>query len=243
MILYRYRSLNDRTIDTIFNNYLYFSKPSSFNDPFDCHVSLTIEGTHYEKMEGAKELVGLDDLSGIARRKAKKKYLEDITNKRFDYDVIYKGIDEVMDKRSICCFSIIPDDLLMWAHYAEGHKGVCLQYDIAQDTLLDCILKPVIYQDNLIKSNLLKHDDDIFSVFTTKSTHWAYEQEYRLINRLGYQKIGYQRGCLKGITFGCKVDSDKKNNLINEIKAKGWFFKFYEAFQSREKYELTIAKF
>lgn len=244
MILYRYQQLNHNTKDSILNHYLYFSKPSSLNDPFDCHFSPVIEGTHYEKVMSVKRMVGLLNLSREERRKAEKDCLQEMINKELDYDFIYKSIDEINDKISICCLSDTCEDLLMWAHYADGHMGVCLKYDIEQDTLPDCILKPVNYKPDLTKSNLVQpsDDDDIISIFTTKSKHWEYEREYRLINHLGHEKVKYRRGCLKGIIFGCKVDTDKKNDLINAINAEGWFFNLYEAVQSRDSYQITIAK-
>ena len=244
MILYKYRPLNQHTVDSIFNNFLYFSKPSSFNDPFDCRFSVLIEGKHYEKVECAKELARLEGSTGRERKRTVREYLNDIINKNIDYDEIYRGIEKVNDKMSICCLSVIPDDLLMWAHYAGGHKGVCLKYDIEDDSLPDCILKRVIYQDDLVKVNFVKPSDDIqiVSVFTTKSKHWEYEQEYRLISRYGYQIVEHKRGCLKGIIFGCKVDTKEKNELINTIKANKFYFSLYEAVQSRERYELTISE-
>jgi len=56
----------------------------------------------------------------------------------------------------------------MWAHYAEGHKGVCLKYDIEEHMLPECVLSPVIYQNDLTRQNLLKPTEDIVTILTTK---------------------------------------------------------------------------
>lgn len=241
MILYRYRPLNDHTLDSIFNHYLYFSKPSSFNDPFDCHFTLTIEGNDDEKMDCVKRMVSLLNLSGEERRKAEEDCLQEMLNKELDYDFIYKRIDEINDKVSICCLSDTCDDLLMWAHYAEGHNGICLKYDIERDSFPDCILERVDYLEDLVKVNIVKMPEEpIIPIFTTKSKHWKYENEFRLINHSGIQKVKHQPGSLKGIIFGYKVDNDEKNKLLNAIKAKGWHLYFYQAVQSREKYALSI---
>ena len=31
-------------------------------------------------------------------------------------------------ERGVCCFSEKKDDILMWSHYADGHKGFCLEF-------------------------------------------------------------------------------------------------------------------
>lgn len=242
MILYRYRPLNDHTIDGILNHYLYFSKPSSFNDPFDCRFSVFIEGTHYEKVECAKRIAKHHPHSGKLDRKAmERKIVQTIINSTFDYDGFYQGVEVAMDEKTICCLSKVNDDLLMWAHYANGHEGVCLIYDIEKDLFPNCALKVVHYSDDLIKVNLIRPaTEHIIPIFTTKSKHWKYEQEYRLISILGKQTVLYAHNCLKGIIFGCKVDKEKKNALIDTIKVKGWLMTFQDAVQGRDRFELII---
>ena len=34
-----------------------------------------------------------------------------------------------VDKMGILCFSEHCDDILMWSHYSDGHKGFCLEFD------------------------------------------------------------------------------------------------------------------
>jgi hypothetical protein len=33
----------------------------------------------------------------------------------------------------VCCLSEVPDDLLMWGHYADSHQGFCLEITPAND--------------------------------------------------------------------------------------------------------------
>ena len=52
MILYKYRSLNhEYTVESILNKYLYFSRPSELNDPFDCQLSIDLEASDQETLE------------------------------------------------------------------------------------------------------------------------------------------------------------------------------------------------
>lgn len=42
------------------------------------------------------------------------------------------GLSEV---RGVSCFSEKVDDLLMWGHYAEGHRGFCLEFDTSLEKM------------------------------------------------------------------------------------------------------------
>src|SRR5437879_5570695 len=71
---------------------------------------------------------------------------------------------------------------LMWGHYADNHKGVCLGFDVA-----DVWPKQINYEPerlaHLIKigepAGGLTHDA-LEQVLTTKYQQWAYEEEWRL---------------------------------------------------------------
>lgn len=47
--LYKYRGTDEFTKNIIKNNALWFSTPLSFNDPFDCQITLDTVSTYAEK--------------------------------------------------------------------------------------------------------------------------------------------------------------------------------------------------
>ena len=92
---------------------------------------------------------------------------------------------------AIFCASRTPSNLLMWAHYAEKHRGAVLGFhpDVARDSMLTQIA-PVAYSDRrpslLDDSNLLARPTPESAaaanrrLYLTKSSEWRYEQELRL---------------------------------------------------------------
>lgn len=58
--LYKYRSVNDYSIDCLVDGTLYCARPDQFNDPFDCKI-----GVSFKSMYEAKYSVELDFLSTI----------------------------------------------------------------------------------------------------------------------------------------------------------------------------------
>lgn len=94
----------------------------------------------------------------------------------------------------IFCATRRNDNLLMWAHYADEHRGVVLGFrpDAALDSFL-CLLEPVTYSairptfydpvDPLMGVRPGPEDMRAFnrSLTTAKSPEWAYEEELRLV--------------------------------------------------------------
>ncbi len=94
----------------------------------------------------------------------------------------------------IFCATRRKDNLLMWAHYAEQHRGVVFGFkpDTAVDSFL-CLLEPVIYSalrpsfydpiDPLKGARPNSEDMRAFNRYltATKSPEWSYEEELRLV--------------------------------------------------------------
>jgi hypothetical protein len=76
--------------------------------------------------------------------------------------------------RGVLCFSSEWKDPVIWAHYSDKHKGLCLGFDMP-----DKVLKPVTYTKEMLQ--LTKHptEADSDAWLFTKYESWAYEKEMR----------------------------------------------------------------
>lgn len=81
-----------------------------------------------------------------------------------------------------------PCSELMWAHYADSHKGFCIEYD------LDILCQHYGDGFNVISELNVQYqanrpdispdgdiDDALHSIFGIKSKAWEYENEYRIV--------------------------------------------------------------
>lgn len=52
---------------------------------------------------------------------------------------------------SVCCFCETSDLTSMWTHYADSHRGCCIEFDVRRQFIPDAVgyLFPVIYKDEL----------------------------------------------------------------------------------------------
>ncbi|MCJ2085123.1 DUF2971 domain-containing protein [Methylobacterium sp. E-005] len=107
---------------------------------------------------------------------------------------------------------------LMWAHYADNHRGICIVFD------------PLIAGLSRVKySDRRKHSNNYNETMTNKGTLWSYENEQRFItNKSGseYGRVSYENGNfylrffaddIKAVIFGCRTPEDDINRVINHL--------------------------
>ena len=131
--------------------------------------------------------------------------------------------------KRVACFSEVNDSILMWAYYADGHKGVCLEYTPAELDLdnpeYEAIfrgLKKVYYSETQYnKTEYIHSQNDVKSVFFNKALCWAHEQEWRLVLEKDIKKVKFP--CLTGVYLGTNfrqtyADGYTSNNFVNLIR-------------------------
>jgi len=85
-------------------------------------------------------------------------------------------------RRGLLCFSEDWHDPLMWSHYGDRHRGICLGFDVD-----DGILKKINYSPERLRcpayaGSALEPTREIEDLLlTTKFARWNYERERRVI--------------------------------------------------------------
>lgn len=223
--LYKYRKINDNTIESICHHYLYFNEVQEFNDPFDCIIKSRYRGTKEEFRKYFKRHLPNNDMSSDEL----KKKIDEMRRKKY-YDLESKK--ELMSELRVCCLTDRPVDILMWSHYADCHKGVCLEYDferfeldgkcrykIETDSNQVCYnqnsdvlyAKDVEYADRLPKSfnPILDDPREMLNFLYIKNKSWSYENEKRIVLREAYirdKRVMLKKGAIKGVYFGLQTD-------------------------------------
>jgi hypothetical protein len=136
--------------------------------------------------------------------------------------------DEIKSSSQIICFvKDVPEkgylNEIMWAHYSNNHKGVCLELEKDQflhenkEQIRDSVFEPVIYgqvrkpfigwEPNIDKNlNIQRFVRTRYKdLFLSKSNYWERESEVRLIIFEQEQKYLSIRGSLTGIYFGLQM--------------------------------------
>jgi hypothetical protein len=108
--LFKYRTINEYTLAFLRTGAAYFSSPTEFNDPFDTRFVQRDLRDQQQKLESEREAQGTDAaLLGVAMMK-----------------VFEREHQAGTVKTRIFCVSEIVDSVLMWSHYADSHRGICV---------------------------------------------------------------------------------------------------------------------
>ena len=148
---------------------------------------------------------------------------------------------DLIKKFRVTCFATDPFSMLMWAHYADSHKGFCVEYEIPtpdeQNITLLQNLMPVIYSDERVSVlneclaglNDPKVSDEMVGAIykyglLTKSLDWKYQNEWRLIS-LDIMLTDENYNCkffpISKVYIGAKMPDDKREEIIKICNSRG----------------------
>lgn len=81
----------------------------------------------------------------------------------------------------LLCFSVNRKNPVQWSHYAEGHKGMCLGFDVPNHHVKRVTYsseRPMADMKRLFADEASGHQE-MSRWLNVKFDHWAYEEEWR----------------------------------------------------------------
>ena len=195
--LYKYKpilSLTDleRILQIINNHEIYMPSYHQLNDPLESagvYISLEVSGAGYQA----------------------------------DMGEIGSAVEGYLSQYRILSFSSVPNSPLMWAHYANDYSGCCLIFR-TQDTFNEVL--PVVYTD--IQMHIYEYDfvmdkydidDAAHDSFLFKKKDWAYENEWRLIQKEDPGYLTYNSDELVGVLIGHKLEKNWAEQIIQSCRS------------------------
>lgn len=216
-ILFKYR---DAEMTKLFlENYkLKFSSVKSLNDPFEGRMNGG-ENITYGDIVNYLRSQKID--SNIIRIKAKE-MLSDSDQLKQNTN---NAINSVVKDLGIFCCTTKCDDILMWAHYANSHKGFCLEFDVSEDLDLFCFPQKVVYDSKYPVFNYFKNYKETVGEVTKAIYHkfkeWEYEEEYRVVKmKCADRLLSVNPQALKSIIIGCNTSQDDIDEVMVALKNK-----------------------
>lgn len=167
--LYSFRGTSDYVISDIEEQTLSFQLPSKFNDPLD---TLLFKWLDFK-------------INAISDDEIKKEfyYLIKRVSEHMRVRCFVKPKDNINQKQLLEVERIHP---LMWAHYADSHKGICIQYRFKNEYFIQDSsklsfrrVKEETYTNDIPN---LHESINISDALFTKSKVWEYEDEVRILD-------------------------------------------------------------
>lgn len=224
--LFKYKNINEYTLYSLINKYLYFARPKELDDIFECKIcpdfSHTTDGEiqswitsfqQYQTTTFPYKTVS-DIRSAISSGELYKHYLNN---------------SEIFEKYHILSLAQERDNQQLWSLYADTYKGICIGYNVqpvcgshGKKYALQIIDPKSTYPNSNIISPFICYDQPVaITLSETKycnegqfSYDWITEKMYDNTNKL-FPKLLFDGKSNSG-------DRQKSYQLIMNSKSKIW---------------------
>lgn len=159
---------------------LYHALPSQFNDPFEAKPQLRWPDKGKDVRKIRKYLTKVARLAGQSRREAESSIARAFARPGFMRKSIFRAVRHTLGEARICSFTSSKRNLLFWAHYAESHRGFCVEYD-ATVLPISYAFKLKYTKEYPTVSYPAPADARNFLPLLIKSMEWRNEEEFRTI--------------------------------------------------------------
>jgi hypothetical protein len=153
------------------DNVLWFSNPLNFNDPFELKPNI-------KKLVNEENHLVVDMVSS---------YFNDSNQA---HEVHYAYINPILNNTGILSLSGNKEHLAMWAHYANNHKGIVVEFaknhsffsslQLPNYAVILHYLEKVVYIPKNNRKSINSNEYFTKDTFLIKSQDWEYEDEYRM---------------------------------------------------------------
>lgn len=213
------------------NGTIYCSNPKDFNDPWDCRPFFNTDilgdpGERQKHIDWAVKICKRAGQMSEAQIAEMQRQLQDpAVLERCVREQIIGTRRAVLDRYRVYCLCPDVNSIRMWAHYADNHKGICLEFNVPNEII--CGALEVQYYDEFPMTRQYSDDiDENLLPLLVKSKAWKDENEYRLIAQEagnatphetllthgGHLKL--HEGALQSVIVGCQGPYDTVKELV-----------------------------
>ena len=261
--LYKYMSLeNERKQEharvIIDDEAIHFSAPCDFNDPFDCQFIREFDPTPEEEKRTFLECL---EWQRGSREEAERELAEILgpggteRRQRLREEIRQNG-ETVTERTRVFCLTEVRDDILMWSHYANCHRGICLEFGFCKDVRVHDGFAArtwrVDYGTDFPVVNPYKtlEGERIRKMVCRKSCHWGYEKEWRVIyahppGETGDHEERLPPALLEGVIMGARISKSSRQLVLALARNRPRPLRPLKVYQARLKqreYGLDIVR-
>lgn len=147
-------------------------------------------------------------------------------------------------QRGVCCFSTTYSSPLLWSHYGEQHRGLCIGYGLERrpkpemhrvvyggrrSVRTSALINALVHNDAEARQKL---DRDIL---LRKARGWRYEKEYRLLGDQGEQDSPL---LLKEVTFGLRCPMSVVHAVVKALDGRDNHMRYFKIYEVRGSFVL-----
>lgn len=250
----------------LFENRVRFATVSELNDPFEGRPRLVPQHVDAAVQEAAIYAAVLSDahkegLQGAAAE-ARARF-ETAVTLAVPQPARQQALVEVVNETFwMYCVCATREPILMWSHYADGHKGIALHFDahaVPLDRVFEVHYSKQYPEYPFPAAESVASEEAARALLYRKSDSWSYEQEFRAIRVLarGDQVQNAWRGigvdweeqiatlpenALAGVTLGAAMPASIAAELTAELADRRPALEVWQAAVGTSTYTLDFRR-
>jgi hypothetical protein len=254
MLIYKY--VTGGRIDILERGLIRFTQPSALNDPFETEPNLC-EFETYWRLRGQ---TGIEELRQMGTRTPMQLAVAEFRLEQTLRDQLAKFRRDINSNHAFLSLSKKQNNLLMWSHYADSHRGFVLGFESDHAFFQTTIPREVTALAEVSYSptgRIMPAPNQDWTnlaeiIFFTKSNHWSYEEELRLVkNPLCADDVSVENGqniylfkfpseSLKEVILGYRMPPALRQKIVRVVEAKYQDVRLLKTHISSAHFELDI---
>jgi len=208
---------------------LYHPLPCQFNDPFECKPQFSLPEEAKKVLDIRQHLIKFLREKGYNEIEAEELVSNNMKNPKLLRKTINDSIIQTLAQIRICSFTTRKDNLLFWSHYADSHKGFCVEFDA---TKMPISYAFKVQYENKYPEVIYPGSNDVTDLtpLLVKSEVWKHEEEFRTIlvpwaetqPTNDGESLILSGNEIKNVYLGSNIEENKKE-LICDLVEQGDF--------------------
>ncbi len=222
---------------------LHWPCPAVFNDPYDCAPLFRVSADR-EAFRAYLKSVVRERGEGLPRAERQTMVTQGAKVSRKVYEqALIDGHAERLAGIGVCSLSEVKDEVLMWSHYADSHRGFALVFAPAPgDGYFEHAQSVSYTRDRPVIALPYRDPEAILApALLTKADFWAYEREWRLLSP--DRPPGYYRfpaAALTGLIFGARMPPEHREAVVAWLSETGPAPELFEAHFHASQFRIEV---
>lgn len=194
------------------------SSAFNLNDPFELKFNLDLDplaNGHEELFYKDNPGSSADDFKGWQKHA--------LEHDGYTWYAEQQQRNAIAQQIALCSFTEDNTNNLMWSHYTNNHKGICIEYKPELFEYLKSLKGYLVFwevsysEEPPIVKGLEDIDSKVRKILFNKQSEWKYEREHRVVffSDKDTEFIPFDRKHIKSIYIGSRVDKEIEKKILS----------------------------
>lgn len=144
------------------------------------------------------------------------------------------GLDDHANGLGCLSFSARSDQLLMWAHYADWYRGICLRFDVNSAVEFFRGVRPVFY------AAAYPEGTEGSGHRLVRPLEWSHEEEWRILEPYAAGQLRpFPPQALDAVILGCSITTDNERIVRDWVTHRDPPVRIYRSAATRGAFRLS----